>query len=249
MTELGIGHSLTLLASEGDEIEKLAVESEALAPLTGYYAAIWANYVLPRRNTSNPALIEQPFTDFAELHYTALTRLLCAQQAVDRIGPLCLDALASKRPAEQILAVQASLLTFFACTGAAVENLEKAYEAKPFGGEKLFTEPADVEGTPKWYYDRRTQYLHERLVPVFTMDGLLHVDVSVFATKSVAWRHRYQNLQEITSCVERLSSQSVAGLASGWARMYTHLREVVPVQTVPPSAGLRITSGSPPGAG
>jgi len=249
MTELGIGHALMTLASEGDEIEKLATENTALSPVAGYYAVIWANYVLPRRNASNPAFIDQPVTDFAELHYTALTRLLCAQQSVERLGPLCLQALASTQPAKEILEVQASLLTFFACTGAAVENLEKAYEAKPCEGSDLFTESADVQGTPKWFYDRRTQYLHKRLVPVFLLDGLLHLDSTVFASKSVVWQQESQNVQEITGFIEKLSTQAVTGLASGWARMYTRLREVAPIQNIPPAAGLRITSGSPSRAG
>lgn len=248
MTELGIGHSLILLRSEGDEVEKHACDVEALAPLIGRYAAIWANYVRPKRRPSNPALIQSPINDLAERQYTALVRLLGALDAATRISDVSIAVAGSRPNGSTVVSMQSDLLTFFSSAGAAVESLENAYAAEPLiSKEPLMPAPADAIGSPKWFYDRRTQYVHKRLLPVFEVDGLLHLDVAHFIDKDVTWNESSKDAREVSAWIEQLTPRLVSGLTNGWSRLYTRLRSASPIAFGGATPTVSFTSGAPRG--
>jgi hypothetical protein len=248
MVESGMANSLLLLRSDGDAVEKFACDEASIAPLIGQYAAIWANYVRPKRMPGNPALIEGPIADLAERHYTALVRLLGALGAAKRASDACIELASGATAGSSVVVVQSELLTFFSSAGAAVENLEAAYAAPPIGSKSaLMPNPSDVFGSPKWFYDRRTQYVHKRLLPIFEIDGVLHIDTEHFFDKEVKWNDSTHKVHELSASVENLASLLVAGLVTGWSQLYKRLRSAAPVAVGPSGSPMpiTITSGSP----
>jgi hypothetical protein len=138
----------------------------------------------------------------------------------------------------------------FGCVGAVVENLEKAFEAAPIrSAQRLFTVGGDIVGSANWFYDRRTQYLHKKLIPIFLISGVPHLDVSVYAGKNVDWKIDVPEAADLTTMIPHLTASLMESLAAGWAQLHSCLRQATPTIYVGAPIATPMMSGSPRVAG
>lgn len=244
MSELGLGMAMIQLASSGDSFEKLVASDPKLSYLAQAYAQFWASHVLPRRIPNNPAFVSEDIRDVAERSYTALVRFLIAVEAARKIDETCTHLLETPDDGSAALSLHSQLFVFFSAAGAAVELLEKAFAEKPIGAnDKLFLEPDDEWGSPNWFYDRRNQLVHYRLVPIPSVGGLPAIDVAVFEGKDAPWARESRDLQDLSSMISELSNLLMIGLQKAWYRMSDRLVAPggVTVTVLPES----LTSGLP----
>jgi hypothetical protein len=244
MAEIGIGQSRTLLSSIGDAIERHVLQLDELAEPVSQYSVLWAHFVEPHRDRANPNLITGSMKDVAELSYTALVRLASAHSAVLRTRHACESAAASSASlGEDTLTVQASLFEFFCNAGAAVDLLGQAYCSSAGPNALLFAE-VPVWGSPRWFYERRSEYVHQRVVPVFPVGDVLHFDIHNL-TQDSAWNSAARTPQEVSWVVTELLRNLASGLARGWANLYGMVRDQNGLRAMGCHPVTPITSGTP----
>jgi hypothetical protein len=243
MTEIGRGHAFMMLQSRGDMLEQLAAHTEALAGAVASYASLWVNHVLPARDGDNPAFVTGPLKDLAELSYSALLRLLSANLAASRVTDACTGILSREGDqAFSILAAQEGLFAFFANVGAAIDLLNKA-------GVKVASEivPGADEtwGSGGWFYERRSGYVHERIAPVFVLDGLIHIDADLLTQKRPAWSKTVVSERELADLVEEILSLAVKTLGQGWEQLHAAVRKAHPPKAAIVGPSIAFSSASP----
>jgi phenylpyruvate tautomerase PptA (4-oxalocrotonate tautomerase family) len=222
---MGRGHAFTTLQLRGDMLEQLATRTESVAAAATSYAALWANHVLPAREQNNPAFVAGPLKDLAEFSYSALLRLLSAHLAADRVTNACAGMLSSESGDQIIsmLAAQEGLFAFFSNAGAAIDLLNKAGETVSV---TIFSVPDEKWGSGGWFYERRSGYVHERIAPVFVLDGLLQIDADLLTQKHPRWSKSVVSERELTDLVEELSALVCKTLGRGWDRLHDAVRKM-----------------------
>jgi hypothetical protein len=160
------------------------------------------NFVVPRR-VGKGEVAEDEWMPFAGSHYTALVRLYHASRCRQRVNELS-DELASEgvqAEAELLLDAHQASATFWENLGSCIDNLALAYEDSPvvefIKKRKLDADESEGRTGRKYLlnlyptlsdaYDRRTQFIHSRLIPQHIEDNVLCFNVRLLQSKETNW--------------------------------------------------------------
>ncbi|MDR3620490.1 MAG: hypothetical protein P4L85_14160 [Paludisphaera borealis] len=172
--------SIKLLGTSGDPMERAIVEGsmEELGGILSPYADIWARYVFSTR-LGTGEFVKDGCVDFASSHYTALIRAHNALGFYNQIKSLCeVGDLGSD--GMLLLELQANISAYWWALGALVDNLGQTLENFP-GSTAVGLQDAGLKllkaenAHMKYLYERRTQLIHSRIVPI-----TVHADRAVF---------------------------------------------------------------------
>jgi hypothetical protein len=227
---------ISLLVAYGDNLER-AIRNEPrgeLLPILDPYSEIWGKYVLPNR-TPTAESAKGHFRQFAGNHYSALIRLQNASVFKDRIDAICCE----KCEGKELLAIQADTAAFWWSLGAVIDNLGQAIQNFP--GIDLAANPDDTDEHAQsrgkkyicgvvehldYIYNRRTQQIHSRIIPIGTIGGYPHVDPQYFdgphktaLPKYTDWREEYNNPQDLAKEYDEQWQKALKAMLHTWNHM------------------------------
>jgi|GEM_PF-3218369 len=164
------------LILHGDPLEQYIASqaSENLPDILSPYSEVWAEHVYVRRIPDNPSRVPPEWMDFAGSHYTALIRIHQAFRYVEQLKSVC-ESEFTYEDGEKFLDLHSYAAAFWWNIGSAIDNLGAAFSDAPCtnlkkgcGSRWLRDEyPKLSEG-----YDRRTQFVHSRVVPIKLNGGM-----------------------------------------------------------------------------
>jgi hypothetical protein len=198
------------------------------------YADIWAKYVLPNRTPTGESA-QEPWRAFASNHYTALIRLQNATLFKSHIDRVCCE----KCEGTQLLEIQAYTSAFWWSLGAVVDNLGQAIENFP--GMDLSSiaddEEKEFQAKGKKYicaqvpdlgfsYDRRTQHIHSRTIPIGAIDGHPYFDTRYLdgphkdnLPKDTRWKEDYNNVGDLAKFYDDQWQGKLKSMITAWCHM------------------------------
>ena len=134
------------LARQGDPLERaLCTESLAngtLAVVLVPYANVWQGFILPNREKDQGSMVQDEWIPFAQRHYSAIIRCWHVLHAFERIRVESESARAAQEGDDLsslgriLLSLHEAIGSFFSSAGAAIENVQKAFEAYPLEFDK-----------------------------------------------------------------------------------------------------------------
>ncbi len=163
-----------VLEALGDPVEKSIARRtndgfRGIDVLVVPYATIWSEDILPRRLPDDKSRVENGWMNFAGSHYSAIIKVYSAAKALDRIAAMC-QVEAEPYDGDFLLELHEKCDQFWRDMGSAIDNLGACFTWAPVVKEK---EPGkdylcgrDKTDVLRFIYDRRTQYIHSRVVPV-----------------------------------------------------------------------------------
>lgn len=252
--------SFRLLETDGDIIEqRICKDADPLASVIYTYAEVWAHCVYSRRK--NVAEVEPDWMPFAGSHYSAIVRLHHAFQSKTVIEDLLTSDLLEKKPADALLLIHHHFACFWENLGSCIDNLALAIEDC-----ELIEAVLDKDGkvdpemkgsnarkslTRKYAalahaYDRRTQFIHSRLVPQKFAKGSVSINVRLLDSKNTSWPSESGIEESLTADVlEKSWHDTTSELGNAWRRLCMELKKKYPPQvpSAPESARGRNATG------
>lgn len=209
--------SVESIRKHGDPLERLFFRDEAFATAFPLYAEVWSKAVLPFRLEGAAHLASPEHEPFASSHYSAIVRCWSVYQTrlrITNISADCVDAAG----ASEILALHDALFSYFCLAGAAIDNLEKCFKAKPDRGD------AGAIGSLEWFYDRRTRMVHQLIVPVWSCQGLPQLSPDTLG-KGATWSSAGATENSVTPCsvVEQTWPLFICKMNGWWSALLTEL--------------------------
>lgn len=225
-----------LLKAYGDPLEKaIAADHEGMEAVIYPYAGVWAEHVLSRRTDDHTDLKVPAWRPFACHHYTAVVRVYHAQQALREIRAAAGYMATHPHDWGALLRLHRELASFWENLGSAIDNLESACRQAPGVG----WDPPRTEEL-KYAYDRRTQFVHSRLVPVSNVDGSIELNLSVFHTETTTWERARGKAEWVDRFHDDKWTKVRAELANLWQALRSKLAPSRP-SSWSPSASLKFT--------
>lgn len=237
-----------LLCQQGDPIERrICFDEEALCSVIYTYASIWADFVYPRRIGDGSAVALE-WMPFAGSHYTAIVRLHHAYRAKQQLAGLSQQLAAGKHDVDRLIDAHAATASFWENLGSCIDNLALAHEdaglierlgvdedekVEGSGGRKLLKMKYATIGEA---YDRRTQFIHSRLVPQKIQDGALVFNVRLLQTKETYWPAKHGVEDEfVDDFHDAFWLKFMRELGDAWGSFYSWLRNKYgePIETSP----------------
>jgi hypothetical protein len=194
--------------------------------------------------------------NFAGSHYTAMIRVFHAWQDVTDLRNLC-AAEVVPHDGSTLLAIQEACSGFWWNLGSAVDNLGHALDDVP--GIPLGKSGKDFLDAkyPQlgYVYDRRTQVVHSRMVPLFVDDGMVCFNAEFLSAsrpelvpKVTDWKATYTGQELVHDFYVRVWQTFLQEATSAWWHLHSLLQaadrdppELDPVVARPGSS-----SGPPP---
>ncbi|MEW4490898.1 hypothetical protein AB1L42_22645 [Thalassoglobus sp. JC818] len=263
--------NFALLNHAGDPLERvICAYHEELSPVIYAYADVWADFVYPQRKEDG-SIVEEKWMPFAGSHYTALIRLYHALQSKKRIERIAEEISTGPALAELLLDAHLASATFWESLGSCIDNLALAFEDADLITTLVDDEDIEQEGKAgrkqikiKYpllgdVYDRRTQFIHSRLVPQKVSDGALTFNVRLLQTKETNWPTQHGVEEEFVQDFHTAFwHDCLAELGDAWKHLQNWLKNVkdgqptpriqfepIPVVIVPPEQ-IEIPDGSTP---
>ncbi len=226
-----------LLCQQGDPIERrICLDQAVLAPVIYTYASIWADFVFPKRVGDGSTVVPE-WMPFAGSHYTAIARLYHAYRAKLHLANLSARLADGQRDADLLIDAHATTASFWESLGSCIDNLALAHEDMRLIDQLGAEEDEKVEGsggrkhlklkypTIREAYDRRTQFIHSRLVPQKVEDGALGFNVRLLQTKETHWPARHGIEEEfVEEFHNEFWSDFLVELGNAWGGFYSWLR-------------------------
>ncbi len=221
---------LDLLRKHGDPLEQAILhDPHGLESILSVYSAIWAEQILPRREPAGVNLIDDEWLRIGSCHYSALVRLHHAASSRSLISSLVRDFSGDWDAIQlgtRMLQIHREVAVFWEQIGSAIENLEDCWT------EAGLDAPAR-NGALENGYDRRTQFIHYRIVPL-TSGMEPEVDLSYFDSKQTVWKRHTGKPEWITRWLEGEWVKIIAQLIDAWSRLRSDLsiRKPQPTQRI-----------------
>jgi hypothetical protein len=180
--------NLKMLVNLGDPLERAIVResSDELSGILVPYSDIWQCYVQPAR-LGRGEILKSEWMQFGGSHYTALIRTHGALSFYKQITALCKRG-GSEDDGTLLLGLHAATSGFWWSLGSLVDNLGQAIEQFPGstiekgrdgGANLLKTEKPFL----KYLYQRQTQLIHPRVVPIEVDTGYAVFDYGYLEDK------------------------------------------------------------------
>jgi hypothetical protein len=183
---------------------------------------------------------------FAGSHYTALISLYHAMQSKNNIERIAEQLLEGPEKAELLLDAHLASATFWESLGACIDNLALAFEDADLimtlvdeddieqegkAGRKHVKVKYPVLGSA---YDRRTQFIHSRLVPQKIKDGALTFNVRLLQTKATDWPTKHGVQEEFVQDFHTdFWHDCLSQLGDAWKHLHNWLKNVKDGQETP----------------
>jgi hypothetical protein len=225
--------NIEVLARFGDPLERAVVRDahDELVTALLPYADIWKNYVATGRIGSGE-ILKPEWMLFGGNHYTALIRLHNALGFYQEICALSLHAGESDDGA-LLLKLQSATTAFWWSLGTVVDNL--GHSLKYFPGSTFINGTDDlVKIRPgcKYFYNRRTQLIHSRVVPIGIDTGYAVFDDGYLDGKhrealpaSTEWKAEFENWKDLGEFYGAIWNEAKAELAGAWHFLSEKTRE------------------------
>ena len=222
---------LELLKQYGDLLEREMFQDVDFAAHFSAYPSVWAQYILPNRNTKLPTLATKPWMSLAEHNYTAIVRCWNVRSAYQRITGICTQIAARDASGALILELQEVLVAFFSCAGAAIDNLYRAFAVDPVrstaAGDHALYGKTFGWGSLKWVYERRTQNVHKVLVPCYESGGVPCFDAALFVDAETHWdQAKGVKIESIADFMDRIWKEFADQMNGAWFNLYGQLQQV-----------------------
>ena len=185
--------TIPVLARSGDPIEQeICKYVDELRIVLQPYSEVWFNHVMIRREGDN-SRVEKDWMNFAGAHYSALLRTFHAWKALQRLNDYAVKEVPAAEVGAFLLCVHEEWANFWEHIGSAIDNLALACEnsvppvIKDDAREVLMKGDEDI----CYAYNRRTQFIHSRIVPATIHDGIV-----TFRIRLEEQRHRHLEPKE-----------------------------------------------------
>ncbi len=216
--------NIEMLGKYGDPLERAIVRDDLSELITILlpYADIWRRYVEPTRVGTGEVLKSEWMT-FGGSHYTALIRVHHALGFHKEIGELCSQA-GNEEDGTLLLKLQSSSAAFWWAIGAVVDNLGHALKWFP---KSTFENGTDdllrLRPGCKYLYNRRTQLIHSRVVPIGIDTGYAVFDDAYLDGKhrealpaSTDWKSEFKNRKDLGEFYDAKWQEAKTELAGTW---------------------------------
>ena len=167
--------TIPVLAKYGDPLEQeICRHVDQLRIVLQPYSEVWFNHVVVRRVDDN-SQVEEAWMNFAGSHYSAILRVFHAYRSLCTLNDYALREVTADDVGKFLLDVHREWASFWENIGSAIDNLALAFQdsvppvLKDDARDVLTGKYADIG----YAYDRRTQFIHSRIVPAYSHDGLL----------------------------------------------------------------------------
>ena len=220
--------AMKLLATRGDPLERVIAQAWKAIPLVlNPYAGIWAHHVYPRRNPHNAGVVTDAWMPFAGSHYTAIVRTYHAFQKWERIQFICDEFAKGSRAGELLLEAHEVFASFWEHIGTAIDNLAHSFEDAPCIEKENGSKYVQIY-YPKVdeAYDRRTQFIHSRLIPLGVDDGMVFFNSELFKTKDTNWTERIIRPTIAADYYKDIWESFLKDMADLWSHLEKWLRDV-----------------------
>jgi len=246
--------SVQALREQGDQFEKLICDRmHDLAPVLYPYADVWNKHVRPRRIGDGSAL-ENPWMPFGGSHYTALIRLYHADESKREVLHVCheLQETAGREldPGDyaKLLRLHAACAAMWENLGSAIDNFRCAkLEVEKLFGIKFEEVPencgecgrplankykttggplSDAENPRLYYaYQRRTQFIHSRIVPTQIQEGMVLFNCLHFNDERTQWPAHAVKPEQLDHIISSDWQSIVEEFSSEWWALFSLLQE------------------------
>ncbi len=186
-------NTIPVLAKSGDPVEKeICKYVDDLRIVLQPYSEVWFNHVMIRREGDN-SRVEKDWMNFAGSHYSALLRVYHAFKALRKLNDYAVSEVPSDQVGAFLLNVHEEWANFWEHIGSAIDNFALACEdsvppvIKDDAREVLMKDHEDIA----YAYNRRTQFIHSRIVPATVRDGIV-----TFRVRIEERRHRHLEPKE-----------------------------------------------------
>jgi hypothetical protein len=218
--------AIEVMRRVGDPIEKyLADFVEPLNPVLYPYAGIWADHILLRRRKGAPSFAADDWMPFAGSHYTAMIRVYHAWRKYECIQHCCKAVAEGEQSPAVLLDAHDAFACFWEHIGSAIDNLALCFQDAPCireaNGSKYIQKRYQFLD---YCYDRRTQFIHSRLIPKGIDGGILYFNLRLLDRKDTEWRPQFEQ-QEIVEDHYRIQwKRFMAEMGDAWEHLRNWLR-------------------------
>jgi hypothetical protein len=233
----GLLKPIEQLERYGDPLEKgiLTIAFDEFCGLLEPYAGIWSRYIVAHR-IGDGSHVNDRRMNFASSHYSALIRIHNAWGALQRIRDLTAECISDSDGAA-LLNLQASTASFWWALGSAVDNLGQAVEAFPGStltgqdaGKKFLAGKVEYLG---YLYDRRTQQVHSRIVPIGAAEGCSAFDYRYMdrghrsaLPKHTEWTQDFNSPKDLEHFYDERWHEAKRELSRAWWAVTQFLDEI-----------------------
>ena len=168
-------NTIPVLERSGDPLEReICRHEEDLRIVLQPYSEIWFNHVFVRR-IGNGSRVAKEWMNFAGSHYSAIMRVYHALVSLRRLDQLAIAQIPETETGEFLLKVHQHWASYWEHIGSAIDNLALAFEdcqppiIKVEARKELTGKYSEIE----YAYNRRTQFIHSRIVPAIVRDGIV----------------------------------------------------------------------------
>jgi hypothetical protein len=231
------------LSQDGDPFEILICqESDELFQVLSPYAEVWAQHIFPRR-LGDGSEIEKKWMSFGSSHYTALIRLYHAYCSKNELLSLCKQAPKQTRNLTAsdytlLLRIHASCSAFWENLGSTIDNFTHAWDdarrlflcnAKKIGvdgdEEISFTTISRAKYPQLNYaYNRRTQFIHSKLVPKRFQDGMVVFNIRHYDNETTSWLPDIEVIEMVDEQIAKDWDAVIKELGVGWRKLSSWLQ-------------------------
>ncbi len=178
-------NTIPVLAKSGDPLEQeICKHSEELRMVLQPYSEVWLNHVMLRRCGDN-SRVDDDWMNFAGSHYSAIVRVYHAYTALNKLNEYAVAEVPKDQIGVFLLEVHREWASFWEHIGSAIDNLALACEdsdppvIKENGREFLMRRDENIA----YAYNRRTQFIHSRIVPANVTDNLVQFRIRIMERK------------------------------------------------------------------
>ena len=229
--------NIEMLGKFGDPLERAIVREsiDELGWILKPYSDIWRAYVQPNRIGAGETLMRE-WMLFGGSHYTALIRAHNALGFYKGIVTLC-ERGGSEDDGTLLLGLQSATSGFWWSLGALVDNLGQALERFPGSeiGRKGDREASEKDRDPganllktekpflKYLYQRRTQLIHSRVVPIAMDTGYAMFDYGYLDDErrealpaATEWKSEFRTREDLDKFYADTWERAKTELAASW---------------------------------
>lgn len=216
------------LAALGDPLERVIVcYLDELRPALEPYAGIWCEFIEPLRLPDNPGRVPDDWMALAGDHYTAIIRVYHAFQSYLRLGQNVKRIEGGDNRAEQLLDLHDATASFWEHIGSAIDNLGMCYKDAPgIRTRKLHRDLVAPEGSwLGWAYDRRTQFIHSRIVPKGLWGNETVIfNIRAFDAKEGIWAPKEEREEVVSEYYEQTWQQFLYEIGGQWRALWGEMQ-------------------------